>query len=160
MITIAQYFHDKEHSIEHEVNATRLLAKVNKLLQLSSDCGVYADWVDPDTGCQISGSKGGSGDGGYRLSNSLTGMPNSKHKSANAVDVYDPDRRLAQWCLDSRVALADAGLYCEDFRYTPVWLHFQDIPPKSGKRIYIPSASPPLAAALEGQQPIPFVVRV
>jgi len=155
MITLAQYFGSKEHPVEHEVNATRMLSTVNELLRKAFDCGVYADWIDPDTGCQISGAKGGSGDGGYRLSSSKTGMPGSNHKTAHAVDVYDPNRQLAQWCLDNKQALHEAGLYCEDYRWTPVWVHFQDVPPKSGKIVYIPSASPPLAVALAGQGDVP-----
>jgi len=155
MITLEQYFGAKKHPIEHLANANILLAKVNLCLYKAE----YDGWIDPDTNSQISGAKGGSGDGGYRTPDSHTGGAGSAHRSARAVDVFDPDRILAQWCVKNKAALVEIGLWCEDFRYTPVWCHFQQIQPKSGKRIYIPYVSPPLAPALEGQAPIPFMVK-
>ena len=68
----------------------------------------------------------------------------SKHLSGSAVDIADNDRYLADWCAANQVDLVVAELWCEDFRYTPTWVHFQIVPPKSGKRIYIPSLSKPL----------------
>jgi len=55
--------------------------------------------------------------------------------------------------------MVECGLWAEDFRWTPTWVHLQRIPPKSGKRIYIPSNSPPKAPALEGQKPLPERIR-
>jgi len=80
---------------------------------------------------------------------------NSNHLTANAADIGDPDRAFAQWCVNHPDVLAECGLWMEDPRWTPTWVHLQRVPPKSGKRIYIPSNAPPKAPALEGQKPIP-----
>lgn len=160
MITPAQYFGKKPHNDIQATNAQCLLGSVNRLLDEAHADDCYGYWIDPDTGTQISGSKGGSGDGGFRTSDSKTGAKSSKHRDANAVDVYDPGRKLAQWVNDHKDRLAHHGLYCEDFRWTPTWCHFQRVPPGSGKRIYIPSNTPPLAPPIKGQKQIPHVVKL
>ena len=83
----------------------------------------------------------------------------SKHLTADAADISDPDRALAQWCVKNTAVMVECGLWAEDFRWTPTWVHLQRIPPKSGKRIYIPSNTPPKAPALEGQKPLPERIR-
>lgn len=83
----------------------------------------------------------------------------SKHLTAEGGDILDPDRALAQWCVNNPDKLAECGVWVEDPRWTPTWVHFQTAPPKSGKRIYIPSSQPPKAPALEGQKPIPLTVK-
>jgi hypothetical protein len=62
----------------------------------------------------------------------------SKHISGQAIDIFDPQKELQQWCLDNEEKLEDLGLYCEDFSATPNWVHFQTVQPKSGKRFFIP----------------------
>lgn len=67
----------------------------------------------------------------------------SKHletiEDAFAGDFGGPNvKALQQWCLDNVKALEEIGLWCEDFKYTPTWVHFQDVPPASGKRFFIP----------------------
>lgn len=69
---------------------------------------------------------------------------NSRHITAEAVDLRDADRTLATWCVDNLDVLAEIGLWMEDPRWTPTWVHLQCVPPKSGKRVYIPSVKPPL----------------
>lgn len=163
MILLLQYFGKKSHPIEHDANANILLAQVNLCLHKAEQDGCYDGWIDPDTNSQISGSRGGSGDGGYRTPDSRTGGPTSSHREAKGVDVYDPDRILAQWCEDNKDMLRKLGLYCEDFRWTPGWVHFQTRPSRSGHVVYIPYSDlkkhPPLAPPLRGQKPIPFVVK-
>jgi len=163
MINTLQYFRSKVHPPEHEANGVKLLAQVNLCLHKANEDGVYDYWIDPDTNSQISGAKGGSGDGGYRAADSRTGGATSAHRIASAVDVFDPERKLAQWCVKNKAALVELGLWCEDFRWTYAhkasWVHLQCVQPKSGKRIYIPSISKPLGPALEGQQPLPFMIK-
>ncbi len=159
-ITAIQYFNGKQHSQEHATNCAALLSSLNALLYCAAEAGAYEYEIDPDTNSQISGARGGSGDGGYRLSDSKTGVPASAHRSANAVDIYDPQRRLGAWCVANQDWLDKYGLWCEDFRWTPVWCHFQRVPPRSGKRIYVPSATAPLADALPGQRELPFKVKI
>ena len=68
----------------------------------------------------------------------------SRHLTAEAVDLPDADRSLATWCIDNLDVLREIGLWMEDPRWTPNWLHIQTVPPKSGKTVFIPSAKPPL----------------
>lgn len=144
MITTEQYFR-KPRSDEHEQNADQLLARVNALLNEAQalDVGPY---IDPDTGSQISGSQGGDGDGGYRTPGSRTGSARSSHRSAMAVDVYDPRDTLDSW-LDQFEAPGDTGgntkleqhgLYREHPTKTPGWCHLSTRAPGSGRRTFYP----------------------
>lgn len=146
MISVAEYFNGSERSRTPELNANAeaLLDKANALRAEAEGEGV-ARKTDPDTGTEISGAKGGSGAGGFRPQDSKTGAPNSAHKTAHAVDVFDPDRRFAAWCLAHLDRVREHGLYIEDPRWTPGWVHLQDVPPKSGKLCYVPSTAPALA---------------
>ena len=132
MITTAQYFGNKAHSEEQERAAESLLGKVKALL----DALIWAYPIDPDTGTSISGSRGGAGDGGFRLPGATTGAVNSKHKMAHAVDVYDPDDLLDTSIGDD--ILEEFGLYRESPDFTKGWTHLQDVPPGSGKRTFQP----------------------
>ena len=67
----------------------------------------------------------------------------SKHLTAEACDLPDADRSLCQWAVDNLDVLEDIGLWMEDPRWTSTWLHVQTIPPKSGRRVFIPSTAPP-----------------
>lgn len=69
----------------------------------------------------------------------LTKIPmGSRHLYGQAIDVFDPNKELQQWCLSNVIKLEEIGLWCEDFLYTPNWTHFQSVPPKSGKRFFKP----------------------
>lgn len=160
MITSAQYFGTKQYTEQQAENADALLESVNQCCDFAAHDKAYFYAIDPDTGTQISGAKGGSGDGGFRLPTSGTGASKSSHKDANGVDVYDPQRIFAAWCVLNKHVLAALGLYMEDPRWTPGWVHLQRVPPGSGHRIYIPSLKSPMADALPGQKPLPFTVKV
>lgn len=70
---------------------------------------------------------------------------NSKHMQGLAVDIYDADGSLWSWVLQNLSTMKDLGIYFEDRRWTPSWVHFQVGPPASGKRIYVPSSAPAIA---------------
>jgi hypothetical protein len=53
-----------------------------------------------------------------------------------AVDTYDPNLELTAWLKADPSILEDAGLYCEEGNTN--WVHFQNHPPKSGKRWFLP----------------------
>lgn len=162
MNTLEHYFNGKSHPIGHEANANYLLAATNLFLHECVALGHY-DWeIDLDTDTCISGSKGGTGDGGYRLPDSKTGAPSSSHREANGVDVCDTLRKLAAYCVTKagEAHLARRGLYMEDPRWTPVWCHLQRIAPRSGRRIYIPAMTRALALDLPGQAPLPPSMRM
>lgn len=67
-----------------------------------------------------------------------TNAHKSNHLIGKAVDIFDPGEKLAKWCLDNLSILERIGLWCEDFRYTKGWVHFQTCPPPSGVRIFKP----------------------
>lgn len=62
----------------------------------------------------------------------------SAHLVGAAMDVNDPKQELQKWCLANLNLLESVGLWCEDFKSTPVWVHLQIYPPKSGNRFFIP----------------------
>jgi hypothetical protein len=121
---------------ERQANADALLQRVNDLLEHAAQEGAYDGQSDPDTGTQISGSRGGAGDGGFRLTTSATGAPGSAHKEGMGVDVYDPENRLDDWLSDDILALYD--LYREHPSATPGWCHLQTRRPRSGRRTFHP----------------------
>lgn len=146
MITAAQYFGDyAEHvdvTAEIRYHATALLDVVNDLLEAAKDDGCDLP-ENQNTKSLISGN----GNGGFRPKNSKVGADNSKHKDGRGIDIYDPRRQFASWCLAHPKELEKRGIHMEDPRWTPTWVHLQDVPPGSGKLVYIPSAAPALAKA-------------
>jgi len=62
----------------------------------------------------------------------------SKHLAGAACDISDPKKELAKWCLANEEKLKAIGLWCEHPDYTSNWMHFQIMPPMSGKRFFIP----------------------
>jgi hypothetical protein len=136
MITLEQYFRGKPHTTEHSVNAVDLMHRVTGLLEYASGFGAYKFDVDCDTGCYISGSKCGAGDGGFRLPDSTTGSQKSSHKEARGIDIYDPYNSLDEWLTDE--ILATHGLYREHPDKTPGWCHLTTREPGSKRRTFIP----------------------
>jgi hypothetical protein len=61
----------------------------------------------------------------------------SRHLSGQAVDILDRDGSLHQWCKDNEDLLVRIGLWCEEKDSTPR-VHFQTVPPASGKRFFHP----------------------
>lgn len=135
MITLTEYF-QKPHSPRHRANAAVLLDRVNTLLGEAAKAGAYKHDVDPDTGSRIGGEAGGDGDGGFRTPGSRTGGPGSAHRTAEAVDVYDPAGKLDAWITDE--ALVYHGLFREHPDATPTWCHLTTRAPKSGARTFRP----------------------
>lgn len=62
----------------------------------------------------------------------------SRHLTGEAVDIHDPRKRLQAWVWENVELVADIGLWMESFSATPTWVHFQIVPPKSGKRFFLP----------------------
>jgi hypothetical protein len=139
VISIEEYFGGKinrpDATPERKANAEVLLRQVNALIDEARTFGIRVQ-NDPDTGTQISGSKGGAGDGGFRLSTAATGRPGSAHKEGMAVDVFDPGNRLDEWI--TRDILVKYGLYREAKQWTEGWCHLTTRPPRSLTRSYNP----------------------
>lgn len=62
----------------------------------------------------------------------------SAHLTGEGVDIADPDHQLQEWLKKNVIKLQIRGLYVEDFKYTPTWVHIQSRAPKSGKTFFIP----------------------
>ena len=73
----------------------------------------------------------------------------SHHLTGRAVDLPDPDRGLAAWCVTHLDVLEEIGLWMEDPRWTydreegRHWVHVQTVPPRSGRRVFEPYDTPP-----------------
>lgn len=86
---------------------------------------------------------------GYRRSQDTpkNGAKKSNHLLGAAIDIDDDDKgTLWNWVKDNLELLQEVGLWIEDPRWTHgkvgTWMHFQIVPPKSGKRIFVPSSVP------------------
>jgi len=162
MMTVAQYFGIKPHSEAQEAAALDLLGKRNALRVEWMQATGRTCPIDPDTGTELSGSRGGAGDGGFRLTTATTGKVGSSHKCLPAdkpdgagVDDFDgPDNAFDTWLDQFEVLMPDGlseggntkleeyGLYREHPDYTQAgpngWAHLQTRAPISGKRTYKP----------------------
>ena len=136
MITLQDYFGDKAHPVEYNLNALTLLYRVNNLIAaFVTDTGEISV-NNPKTKTQISGNKGG--DGGFRLPTSTTGSSKSAHKQGMAVDIYDHGEHLDKWLDEKPDALIKYDLYREASVSTPGWCHLGTRKPLSGKRTFVP----------------------
>ena len=85
---------------------------------------------------------------GYRkpANTPKNGSKTSWHLQGAAIDLDDDDTAyLWKWVLENLQLFQDVGLWIEDPRWTHgnvgTWMHFQIYPPKSGKRIFVPSST-------------------
>jgi hypothetical protein len=74
------------------------------------------------------------------------GSATSWHYKGAAIDIDDDAKGILWGWMKPRISmLADLGLYIEDPRWTHgngSWMHFQIFPPKSKKRVFVPSSKP------------------
>lgn len=66
------------------------------------------------------------------------GAMGSCHLYGAAVDISDPDGKLATWLRNRQSLLAENGLWMEHPAYTKGWVHLQIYSPKSGNRLFFP----------------------
>jgi uncharacterized protein YcbK (DUF882 family) len=63
----------------------------------------------------------------------------SKHLSGEACDLVCKDiKDLQRWIKNNEEFCGNIGLWFEDFSVTTTWVHCQIVPPKSGKRFFMP----------------------
>lgn len=62
----------------------------------------------------------------------------SSHLYGAAVDIADPKGELKKWLETRYGELVNCGLYMEDPKSTPTWIHLQIYAPKSMSRIFKP----------------------
>lgn len=77
-----------------------------------------------------------------RYNSNAGGAAKSSHLTCEAVDFADPNGSFALWCLDNLATLKKAGLFMEDPRWTPGWVHLQSRKVRSGNRVFVPNSSP------------------
>jgi hypothetical protein len=146
MITLDAYWmgRDKKHAqdltIEIVNNAALTVSRINRLLGLAAQDGVECETVS-------------SGWRPLAINDKTANAAKlSKHLKALAVDLRDNESRdVARWCLRNLKQLESIGLWMEDPRWTPTWVHLQIVPPGSGRRVFVPSIKAPLAAPLPEQ---------
>ena len=143
MITVFQYF-AKPHTEAQKDSAVDLLSRVEALRQEFYKDTERGPEIDPDTRNEISGTRGGDGDGGFRTPRSTTGAPNSSHREATGVDKSDQENKRDKW-LDKyehgnggNYMLEKHGLYREAPNATPSWTHLTTRAPGSGRRTFSP----------------------
>lgn len=150
-VTLEAYFQGyashPEITPDIEAEAESWCSSVNRLLELAEAAGVPLR-RNPVTGTLISGEK----NGGWRPSRCKVGAKNSRHKTGQGGDLYDPDRLLASWLVadEGRAALVECGLWAERVEWTPTWVHLQIVapgnPPRPEALFFIPDASPARAS--------------
>lgn len=62
----------------------------------------------------------------------------SKHLSGQAADILDADGALRLWILLNIELMVFIGFWFESLDSTPDWVHFQIVPPASGKLFFKP----------------------
>lgn len=116
---------------EHQDNIKVLLEKVNKIRSAyGKPMSVTSGYRSLEDHLRIYKEKG--------ITDQSKIPMKSKHLSGEAVDFSDPKQELQKWILANVKILEDAGIYCEDFSATKNWVHCQIVPPKSGKRFFLP----------------------
>lgn len=153
-ITLTDYWmgRDQAHppSKETRQNAMDLLVLVDELLDEAEADRVPLDRRDQITGTLVSS--------GYRPpavnERTANAAKRSTHLTGEGIDIQDNvNQDLARWCLRNLDVLERLGLHMEDPRWTyshrgDHWVHLQSRPPRSGRRVFVPSAAPPRGPAL------------
>lgn len=104
------------------VSAAKLLDKVNGLIkEFGEERKVSSGWRPAELNATVPGA-----------------AKTSKHITGDAIDLEDRDGKLKEWCVFNQDKLELLGLYMEDPASTPTWVHLQQLPPRSGKRIFKP----------------------
>lgn len=127
MITLEAYFmgRDRSHAADltDEIReSARITVKhVNQLLAIAKLPGsVSSGWRPASINAKAGGAKA------------------SKHLTAQACDLRDPDGSLSRWCMKNLPELSGCGLFLEHPSKTQGWVHLQTVAPKSGKRVFFP----------------------
>ena len=137
MISYQDYFGKwlgcEDATEERKTNAVRLLTAVRQLSLLAESDGVHFS-INPRTRSRVSGDTFG----GFRPQHCPIGAKNSAHKEALAVDIYDPNGSIDEWCIDNQDKLEQCGIYIENPNKTIGWSHWTVRAPGSGKRVFNP----------------------
>ena len=121
-------------SEEHASNIATLLLKLNKFrLHYGKPLRVTSGYRSMDDHLAIYAAKGITDQSKIPMkSNHLFGL------AADVVPIEDDIKHLHDWVLDNISLMEEIGLWFEVFSATPTWCHIQCVPPKSGKRFFLP----------------------
>lgn len=142
MINIGAFYMGREVEFAEDLtkevqkNAIETVARVNRLLSL----GGFVNHDQVSSGWRPKSVNDRTSNAGK----------NSRHIYGQAVDVTDTTRSLAAWAYTHQDFLVETGLWMEHPDWTwsrngNHWVHFQTVPPGSGRRVFIPSTQPALA---------------
>lgn len=139
MITVQNYWMGRDVEFKKDLtdeikkNADDLIVKVNQLLLRAKVSGIECE-CNPDTGTSVSS--------GWRPPAVNKAVPGaairSNHMTGKAIDLYDPEGVLDNWCMSHQGAMAEVGLWMEHPSATKGWCHLQSVPPRSGNRVFYP----------------------
>jgi hypothetical protein len=118
-------------TLDVDANATKLLEVVNTFLTNYRPIIIISSGWRPKS-----------------YNTKIGGAPSSNHITGLAIDIKDTDNSVFKYVLKNLDLAQQLGLYFEDKRWTPTWVHIQLVKPKSGKRIFVPSSSAPLNAKI------------
>lgn len=127
-ISLTDYFMGRDVAHAHELsaellaNAEIIVARANELLCLAGHAGIVNSGWRPKT---INASVPNA-------------SPRSRHLTCQAIDLADEDDTLDAWCLAHVELLEQLGLWLEHPQATPGWCHLQIVPPRSGRRVFMP----------------------
>ena len=128
MITLSDYFMGRDRSHAHELsealcaNASLTIERGNRLLARAALPGIVTSgWRPQAINAAIPNAS-----------------PRSKHLSCQAIDLDDPQGALDAFCLCNLPLLEEIGLWLEHPEATPGWCHLQVVPPRSGRRVFMP----------------------
>lgn len=138
MIALHDYYQGRdsrfrgELTLEIQHNAAETVRRVNLLL-----AEMALDGLMPEANAD-----GSLVNSGWRPAAVNVGVPGaavrSKHMTAQACDLFDPEGELDVWCLKNQWRLDAIGLWLEHPAATKGWCHVQTVPPRSGKRVFYP----------------------
>ncbi len=138
-VTVSQYYMGRDKLYADELteilklNAQEIVQRSNMLLTDLTVDGVVLE-LHPLTKSIISS--------GWRPQRvnlaTANSAPRSKHMTCQAIDIYDPEGSVDDWCMENLSKLEMAELWLEHPSATKGWSHWQTIPPKSGKRVFYP----------------------
>jgi len=127
MITVDQYLgqhlqgHETELTEDIKTNAAIICGRANQLIaEFGEDRKLRSGWRPA------------------AVNHSAGGAKLSKHMLGQAVDIEDNDGRLDAFCKQNIGLLEQLELWLEDGTATPTWCHVQCLPPRSGRRFFIP----------------------
>lgn len=118
---------------ELRTNALRTLESVNKLIGLMAQDGITLE-SSPLTLTPVS-----SGWRPVAINAATPGAAaRSLHITCEAIDLYDPEGVIDDWCMSHIPELEYYKLYLEHPAATKGWCHLQTRAPRSGYRVFYP----------------------